>query len=222
MCNRYEQKGNANEIRSLARSLGRELATTSSTDNLPPQDSVYPDQDAPILRSLPDGRLELVMARWGFPPIPGRRDVITNIRNLKSRWWRENNREWINSPEHRCLVPFTAFAEPVRDSKWFVVPGFELVCFAGVWRPWHGERLAKQPGKKRRAREKRDWQLFSFLTTEANDIVSPVHDKAMPVVLINSDEQNEWLASSKSSFRLQRPLSNERLIDRTPTRPRHS
>jgi hypothetical protein len=57
-------------------------------------ESIYPDQDAPILRGHND-RLELTLARWGFPPIPGQTAPITNIRNLKSRWWREVNREWL-------------------------------------------------------------------------------------------------------------------------------
>ena len=80
-----------------------------------------------------------------------------------------------------------------------------------MWRPWHGERLAEQPGQKRRAREERDWTLFSFLTTEANDVVRPEHEKAMPVILIDPDEQAEWLGGGEASLRLQRPLPNAQL-----------
>ena len=134
------------------------------------------------------------MARWGFPPIPGEKAPITNIRNLKSKWWRDVNREWLTARAYRCLVPFTAFAEPVRDSTWFAVPGVEVATFAGIWRPWRGERLAEQPGQKRRARELRDWRLFSFLTTEANDVVRPVHEKAMPVILDRSGRTGRMAA----------------------------
>jgi hypothetical protein len=63
-----------------------------------------------------------------------------------ANWWRNINREWIVAPKYRCLVPFTAFAEPVRDSTWFAVPGVDVAYFAGFWRPWEGERLAEQPG----------------------------------------------------------------------------
>jgi putative SOS response-associated peptidase YedK len=211
MCNRYENRGSVSRIRAIARAMDRILTTTSATDNLAPQDNVYPDQDAPILRNAADGSMKLTMARWGFPPIPGQKAPITNIRNLKSKWWSQANREWTTAREYRCLVPFTAFAEPVVNSKWFVVPGFEVACFAGVWRPWRGERLAEQPGQKRRAREERDWQLYSFLTTEANDVVRPVHEKAMPVILVDPAEQLEWLAGGEGSLRLQRPLPNEML-----------
>ena len=97
------------------------------------------------------------------------------------------------------------------NSKWFYAPDAEVACFAGVWRSWRGERLAEQPGQKRRAREVRDWTLFAFLTTEANDIVRPVHEKAMPVILIEPAEQAEWLGGGEASLRLQRTLSDESL-----------
>jgi len=53
--------------------------------------------------------------------------------------------------------------------------------------------------------------LYSFLTTEANDVVRPIHDKAMPVILIDPKEQSEWLGGGEESLRLQRPLPNEGL-----------
>ena len=71
--------------------------------------------------------------------------------------------------------------------------------------------LAEQPGQKRRAREERAWQLFSFLTTDANDIVRPVHEKAMPTILFDPTEQKEWLGGGETSLRLQRPLPNRNL-----------
>lgn len=214
MCNRYETKGSANEIRRLAGLIKKELFTTPATDNLAPIANVYPDQDAPILRNRPDGGLELMMARWGLPPIPGQTAPITNIRNLSSKWWKNTNRQLMTDPAHRCLVPFTAFAEPVRDSTWFVVPGQEVVFFAGVVQPWRGPRLAEQPGKARRSKEERDWMLFAFLTTDANDVVRPVHEKASPVILADPDQQLEWLAGGEASFRLQAPIPNERLAVR--------
>ncbi len=211
MCNRYSSKGSVNEIRHLATKLDRALLTTSATDNLPEFENVYPDQDAPILRPAGDDKLELTIARWGFPPIPSQKSPITNIRNLKSRWWSDVNREYLLQSEYRCLVPFTAFAEPVREPTWFHVPDIPLAFFAGIWRPWSGERLAEVAGKKRRVRTEGNWELFSFLTTEANDVVRPVHEKAMPVILFEPDECQQWLSGGAESLRLQRPLANDEL-----------
>jgi len=211
MCNRYEQKGSVSQIRALAQRMGRQLRTTSQTDNLPPHESVYPDQDAPVIINTEDGGLELTMMRWGFPPIPEEKTPITNIRNLKSKWWKDVNKEYITSKAYRCLVPFTAFAEPARDSTWFAVPDIEIATFAGFWCPFKGERLMGQPGQKRRVRQSADWRLFAFLTTEANDIVRPIHEKAMPVILFEPAEQTEWLNGEEVSLRLQKPLLNEQL-----------
>ena len=55
---------------------------------------------------------KLVMARWGMPTPPqylaGKKvdRGVTNIRQTTSSHWRA----WLG-PEHRCLVPFTSFAE---------------------------------------------------------------------------------------------------------------
>lgn len=213
MCNRYAQSGSVAAIRAFVDLLDKELLTTAGTDNLAQQSNIYPDQDAPIIRVRGEGKVELAMLRWGFPPIPAQRDVITNIRNLSSKWWRDVNRQWMVEAEYRCLVPFTAFAEPVQDSIWFKVPDQELAFFAGVWRPWHGERLAPVLGKTRRARQTGDWELYAFLTTEANSVVRPVHEKAMPVILSEPEECSEWLAGGEESLvRLQRPLGDALLV----------
>ncbi len=43
-------------------------------------------------------------------------------------------------------------------------------------------------------------KLFSFLTTEANDLVRPVHAKAMPVVLRSVFECKEWLNAQRNQI----------------------
>ena len=67
--------------------------------NLPNLPAIFPDMMAPVVRATSEGR-ELTMMRWGFPPPPnvGPRPV-TNVRNVKSPYWRA----WLR-PGHRCLV----------------------------------------------------------------------------------------------------------------------
>ena len=82
-----------------------------------------------------------------------------------------------------------------------------LMMFAGIWRSWSGDY-----GSKKEPNEGKHL-LFSFLTTEPNDVVRPVHAKAMPVVLIGNEAQQEWLsAPAERIAEIQaRPIPNDAL-----------
>jgi putative SOS response-associated peptidase YedK len=130
--------------------------------------------------------------RWGLPGPPQFGGApVSNIRNVKSAHWRP-----LLGPAHRCLVPFTAFSEyedaspkGKKQIRWFAPPDRGVLYFSGIWRHWTGDYGSKKepnPGAHR---------LFSFLTTEANDLVRPIHAKAMPVVLRTHAEREEWLSA---------------------------
>ena len=185
MCNLYSLTKGQAAIREFAR------ATMDTTGNLPPLPGIFPDQMAPVVRVGRDGGRELTMMRWGMPPPPnlGNRPV-TNVRNLKSPYWRA----WLE-PGWRCLVPATASCEYTdgrpKVPHWFALAEDRpLFAFAGIWRPWTGTR-----GTKADPREG-EHRLFAFLTCEANDAVRPVHAKAMPVLLTTPEARDTWLAGS--------------------------
>lgn len=202
MCNLYaETKGQ----QAIAEISG---AIRDSTGNLPPLPSIYPDQAAPIVRNHPDGR-ELTMARWGMPTPPnllkGKRVDAgwTNIRHPTAPYWRR----WMTA-EHRCVVPFTSFAEPeprpLADGKrppvWFALDESRpLAFFAGVWTRWTSVRKLKEGEITA--------DLYAILTTAANQDVAPIHEKAMPVVLTTRAEIDLWMtAPAAHALTLQRPL----------------
>jgi putative SOS response-associated peptidase YedK len=201
--------------------------------------SIYPDYPAPIVRHDGNGVRILTKARWGMPSsrkaildaATKRADKLrakgkevdfdqllkmepdsgtTNVRNTTSRHWQP----WL-TPEHRCLVPFTSFSEPGRDAEgnyrpiWFRLSGEDpepLAFFAGIQlQSWEGVRKIKS------GRETAD--LFAFLTTEPNAEVGAVHPKAMPVILTEPDEIENWMTADWSEASgLQRPLPDGALM----------
>lgn len=55
-------------------------------------------------------------------------------------------------------------------------------------------------------------RLYAFLTTESNDLLRPIHAKAMPVILSDPDAWDTRLTGSvEEALDLQLPLSPERL-----------
>lgn len=155
------------------------------------KDYAAPGKPGYVVR-LEDGERVLSTMKWGFPTrkprkrpakegeLPFLYDWWTNARNLENNMWRS----WLLKPEHRCLVPFTRFAEPKAASDraapgdtnwWFSIADQELPCFAGVWKV-----------------DQDHDRVYAFCTTEPNPLVAPKHPKAMPVILL-ADDHERWL-----------------------------
>jgi putative SOS response-associated peptidase YedK len=212
MCNLYSITKGQRAIIEFTRAM------RDATGNLPPLPGVFPDYMAPIVRNAPDGVRELAMGRWGMPssqfaqmeatkkraakleakgksvdfkePLQMEPDSgTTNIRNVSSKHWKR----WLE-PANRCGVPFTSFSEfnkATGGDIWFALDESRpLAGFAGIWTK--GETTN---------------DLFGFLTTEPNDVVGPLHPKAMPVILTTPEEIEFWMtAPAEEALRLQRPL----------------
>lgn len=158
---------------------------------------VFPKSVGPVIRLSEKSEREWSRMRWG---LPGPQNIggapVTNIRNIKSPHWRA-----LLGPAHRCLVPFTAFSEYEDASpkgakviRWFAPPDRTMLAFAGIWRTWSGDYGSKKEPNVG------EHQLFSFLTTEANALVRPVHAKAMPVILASEKAQAEWLSAPSDAI----------------------
>lgn len=74
----------------------------------------------------------------------------------------------------------------------------------GIWTPWTSVRKVKEGETTN--------NLLGFLTTAPDDVVAPIHAKAMPVILTEPDDIETWLtAPAEEALKLQRPLPDGKL-----------
>lgn len=195
MCNLYNLKASARDI-------GAVFDALDASGGALEKDYVSPGRPGLVVTGSAAAR-QLRTMRWGFPPPPGVRNAVVNVRNYQSPFWRSA----LADPERRCLVPVTSFQEwsvepdPITGKKkphWFSVPSRPIFAFAGIWRPV-GDEAA-----------------YAFLTTgyegdPATHVVGAIHPKAMPVIL-HDDDYERWLtAPVEDALRLAVPFPSQLL-----------
>jgi putative SOS response-associated peptidase YedK len=153
--------------------------------NFPPRYNVAPTQPIPVVR-LAEGRRSFTLMRWGFIPSwvkdPKTVSLMINARGetvLDKPAFRNAMRR------RRCLLPADGFYEwraaapgaPKRP--YFIRPKSGApIAFAGLWETWmgpNGEEI----------------DTAAIVTTTANQMLAPIHDR-MPVV-VTPDAFELWL-----------------------------
>ncbi|MGB2696121.1 MAG: SOS response-associated peptidase [Dehalococcoidia bacterium] len=179
MCGRFTLTRDAE---TLAEELG---VPVESLPEYRPRYNIAPTDPHWIVRTKYEDR-EVLPARWGLVNswAQDRKRAAMQI-NARGETVRTQRAYRDAFQRRRCVVPADGFFEWVgektaRRPVWFHRPDNGLFLFAGLYESWQPE-----PG---------EWErTFTIITTEANAVVTPVHDR-MPVVFLD-DQVDVWLGT---------------------------
>lgn len=159
-------------------------------DDLPPRYNVAPTQIAGVVRheGVRNARVRrLRMLRWGLIP-GGARDPAIGSRLINARSETAGVRPAFRDAfrSRRCLVPVDGFFEWERLGRrrqpWlFRMREVGPFALAGLFERWRAPPGFSAPWVHEAAGPKA-LETFTILTTDANQVVAPVHDR-MPVIL---------------------------------------
>lgn len=139
-----------------------------------------PTQMLPVITNREPKKWQLY--RWGL--VPGWSKEIQGIPLINARSETITQKSSFKTvfKQKRCLVPADGFYEWIHSGRKlpfrFIMKDQSLFAFAGLWDSWQkpsGDIL----------------HSFAIITTDANEIMEPVHDR-MPVIL-PKESYKEWL-----------------------------
>jgi putative SOS response-associated peptidase YedK len=167
---------------------------------LKPRYNIAPTQT--IAAVLESGGERIIDAlRWGLIPSWAKDESIGNkLINARAETLGEKPSFKNAFRLHRCIIPASGFYEWQKNAKgakqpfYFHLKDKEVFGFAGLYEQW----LDKESGEQ--------IETCSIITTEANKVLEPVHDR-MPVILKPKDYE-QWLdAKEKDTDKLQKLLA---------------
>lgn len=184
MCGRYsvlaKPKGNSKAAKLLAKSLQDDHYNAAPSQHLPVVTNEQPDV--------------IQFFSWGLQPFwANDAKAVKRAINARAETLTEKTsfRKLLNSK--RCLVPADGFFEWQKTDHGKVpyrilLKDEDTFSFAGLWDEW----LDKSTGEL--------LHTYTIITTEANDLVKPIHDR-MPVIL-SPEAEELWLDSHESQEEL--------------------
>ncbi len=162
-----------------------------------PRYNIAPTQPVLAVRLLPEeARPTAGTLRWGLIPSWAKDERIAHqLLNARAETAADKPAFRAALRRRRCLVPADGFYEWLRQGKTKQPFCFRLhddrpFAFAGLWESWQGPAGPLE--------------TCTILTTEANDLVRPVHDR-MPVIL-PAGAHAEWLDPRRQDPGLLGPL----------------
>jgi putative SOS response-associated peptidase YedK len=174
MCGRFTQRADA---KALAKAF--EVAEVPAVEA---RYNIAPTQDILAVRETADGR-EMTFLKWGLVPSWAKdRSIGAKLINARAETVGEKPAFREAFRKRRCVIPADGFYEWQKTEQGKQPFFFRMIDerpfgFAGLWERWEGEG--------------RVVNSCAILTTEANEVLRPVHDR-MPVILHPGDYEL-WL-----------------------------
>ena len=174
MCGRYTLTSKGDEVALLF--------DLSEIPSFPPHYNIAPTQEAAVVRvPAPGAPRHLDFLRWGLVPYWADDPKIGNrMINARSEGVADKPAYRSSFRKQRCLIPTDGFYEWKKDGK--LKQPYHIrradrrpFAFAGLWSRWRPKEGGSQP-----------LDTFTILTTDANDLIRPLHDR-MPVILAPAD-----------------------------------
>jgi putative SOS response-associated peptidase YedK len=169
-----------------------------TTPPLAPRYNIAPTQDVAVVRLPPGGgKRQLELLRWGLIPSWAKdADIGNRLINARSETVGEKPAFRQCFRQRRCLIPADGFYEWAKIGSGkqpylFRLRAADPFALAGLWDAWH------VPGGE-------SVQTCTILTTDANDVVRPVHPR-MPVILAR-EAYDLWLDPAIDRAEILAPL----------------
>lgn len=172
-----------------------------------PRRNIRPTEPAWIVARRADGLSKTLQARW-WCQWDGSRKFETKFPTFNARVETIHSKKlWpaLLKKGQRCIFPIDSFYEwPVKGKGLppveIYVKGREPFALAGLWSRYFDGDETKYS--------------FTSFTTEPNEFMKPIHEKAMPVILSSVDDQQRWLDDGDES--LLRPYQGEMEFEQLP------
>ncbi len=164
------------------------------------RNNLRPTEPAWIVARRGDGLIRTLEGRW-WCQWDGARQFETKFPTFNARVETMHQKKlWSDllKKGQRCLFPIDSFYEwPIKgrgvSPVEIFVQGREPFALAGLWSRYF------ENGQTRYS--------FTTFTTEPNEFMRPIHEKAMPVILNSTDQQRLWLEAGDED--LLRPYDGE-------------
>jgi putative SOS response-associated peptidase YedK len=171
--------------------------------DLKPRYNIAPSQPILAARVSPKNGREFALLRWGLIPSWAKDASIGNrMINARAETVAEKP-SFRNAFRHRrCLVPMNGFFEwskrgVLKQPHFIALSDKRVMAVAGLWERWEGR--SPEEGQ-----EGSPIESCTLLTTEANELIAPMHDR-MPVI-VAPENYELWLNPSGQDLAALRPL----------------